>query len=397
MKTLLFSISFAAVFAASADTSRALAPIGVFDSGVGGLTVLEQLLKVDCVDNASGKDGADGIPDLEGEEFVQLGDQANLHYGSYAAAGGSAFLRELAIRDAFFLLSEGYYVNPAEEIPSGRKTPAKIIVIACNTATAYGLAGIEATLKKIASPVKVIGVVNAGSRSVFDTLKVGPKTASFSVGVMSTPGTDASGVYPRTILFEAAKRGMKEPPRIVHRGCENLAKAVEESSPEGPKIVRRYFREIVEELRDAKAKEPLRALVFGCTHYPILRRAFDETLAEIRADSTLAPYVADDFVFIDPAVATAVECRASLAADGLLANRKCPSKARMFVSAPVAGLPKELVGEKGMLAESYKYTRKPGLDIIDTRFVPAETCIADRQAFDRVLNMLPAVKGKLGR
>ena len=117
MKIKLIIIAAGMVAACLGDD----APIGVFDSGVGGLTVLEKLLSVDVVDNATGERRPDGIPDLQGEEFVQLADQANLHYGSYAEHGASAFLRELAIRDAFFLLSGGFYRDAREEVPTGRK------------------------------------------------------------------------------------------------------------------------------------------------------------------------------------------------------------------------------------------------------------------------------------
>ena len=189
--------------------AESLSPIGVFDSGVGGLTVLDKLLSVDVVNNATGEKGADGIPDLQGEAFVQLADQANLHYGSYAAAGATAFLRELSIRDAFFLLSSGYWRTAAEEFPSGRKVPAKIVVVACNTATAYGLAGIESSLRNIGSPVRVVGVVKAGSRAAVECIRANP--GLYAVGVLSTPGTFASGVYPKTIAAESARRGLQPP------------------------------------------------------------------------------------------------------------------------------------------------------------------------------------------
>ena len=383
-----------AALAASAATS-ADAPIGVFDSGVGGLTVLEQLLSVDDVDNRTGAEGSDGVPDLAGEAFVQLADQANLHYGSYAAAGSAAFLRELAVRDAQFLLSPGYYRDAAEEIPSGRKTPAKIVVVACNTATAYGLPGIVATLRNAASPVRVIGVVNAGCRSVFASLKAGPDTRPFAVGVMSTPGTCASGVYPKTLLAEAARVGMKAPPRVVARGCVNLADSIQFCKPDAGAIVRRYFREIVEELRADGAKTPLRALVFGCTHYPLARRHFEAALAEIRADASLRPHVADDFTFVDPAAETARECRRTLAAEGLLARRAAPTKVSMFVSVPSAALDPKLIGADGTLEDGCKYARKPGRDVVDTKFVPVAVGLRDRDKFRSLLELLPSVRRSL--
>ncbi len=98
-------------------------PIGVFDSGVGGLTVLEALKSHDRHDNRTGAAGPDGIPDFQGERFIYLGDQANMPYGNYAAAGRTDFLRELILRDALFLLGRLHL--------HGEKPPVKAVVIAC--------------------------------------------------------------------------------------------------------------------------------------------------------------------------------------------------------------------------------------------------------------------------
>ena len=112
-------------------------PIGIFDSGTGGLTVLEKLLSLDHFDNITGAEGRDSILDFAGEHFVYLADQANMPYGNYAAEGNTEYLQELVVKDALFLLDDDYFINGIEEQPSGRKQRAKIIVVACNTATAY--------------------------------------------------------------------------------------------------------------------------------------------------------------------------------------------------------------------------------------------------------------------
>ena len=137
--------------------STRFAPIGVFDSGVGGLTVLERLLSED-------------IPELQGEDFVQVADLANIHYGSYAKTGATSFLRELVIRDVLFLLSDGYFVNSAETRPSGVKTPAKIVVIGCNTAVAYGLEAAKAVIAGMGSAVRLVNIVECGARTAIRKL-----------------------------------------------------------------------------------------------------------------------------------------------------------------------------------------------------------------------------------
>ena len=83
-------------------------PIGVFDSGIGGLTVLEALLKLDAYHNDTLQPGADGKPDFAQERFICFGDQANMPYGNYPAADKTPFLRELILKDAFFCWETGF-------------------------------------------------------------------------------------------------------------------------------------------------------------------------------------------------------------------------------------------------------------------------------------------------
>ena len=83
---------------------RSALPVGVFDSGTGGLTVLEKILSLDAYDNATLTTGADGIPDFAAEHFQYLADQANMPYGVYDAQGKSDLLRALVREDARFLL-----------------------------------------------------------------------------------------------------------------------------------------------------------------------------------------------------------------------------------------------------------------------------------------------------
>ena len=112
-----------------------------------------------------------GHPGLAGEHFTYLGDQANMPYGNYDAEGKSAYLRELAVKDALFLVSDGYFMSGADETPKGRKEPAKIVVIACNTATAYGRDAADSVFKCVGARQKVIGVINAGVRSTLRMLE----------------------------------------------------------------------------------------------------------------------------------------------------------------------------------------------------------------------------------
>jgi len=114
-------------------------PVGVFDSGTGGLTVLNSILKLDKFNNKTHKEGSDGVPDFISEKFIYLADEANMPYGKYEAEGKSNLLQEHIIKDLGFLLSDRYYNSPESQNPVNGKEQVKTVVIACNTATAFGL------------------------------------------------------------------------------------------------------------------------------------------------------------------------------------------------------------------------------------------------------------------
>ncbi len=153
-----------AAYAKEADLAGL--PIGVFDSGIGGLTVLEALLNADVFHNDNLQPGADGRPDFVEERFIYLGDQANMPYGNYPSSGKTDYLRELILKDALFLLGNRYWPKADAPQPSFDKPPVKALVIACNTATAYGLEDVRAAAKEWGVPVFVVGVVEAGARGL---------------------------------------------------------------------------------------------------------------------------------------------------------------------------------------------------------------------------------------
>ena len=361
VKSLLCSV--AAVTLAVAFASER--PVGVFDSGTGGLTVLEKLLTVDEFDNATGERRSDGRPDLASENFVYFGDQANMPYGLYGAKGKTDFLRELIVRDTEFVLGED------------RHAPSKIVVIACNTAAAYGLeAATEAAKPK---GVKVIGVVNAGVEATMDALDVKKGIAPFAVGVIATPGTIASGVYERTLRTALAERNVDRF-EIINRGGIGLAEAVENDEPGMKDCARTNFVAMVESYRSRGGKAPIRAVILGCTHYPFVLSVFKKTLAELRRDTRYSALLADDLVFVDPAVYTAVQCYRSLRKDGIL-NRKGPEcpRVRSFMS----------VGRDGPLSMEVKYGRTLGLKDIGTEIVPMTRKTMSVDSVKRLFELLP--------
>ena len=363
MKSVLRLMTACACACAWADE----APIGVFDSGLGGLTVLERLLDVDQVDNATGLYGPDGVPDLARERFVYLGDQANMPYGDYAAEGKSDYLRELILKDAKFLLSTNYYRTAEERTPSGCKPRAKIIVIACNTATAWGLDDVRKYLASIGDGTKVVGVIEAGVRATLDQVGAKPDSPSFAIGVMATPGTIASGAYERTIRAELKARDVKADVRVIGQGCAGLADAIECGSPAADAIAKSNLVALVERHRASAPSVPIKAVILGCTHFPFVQDTLNRTVVELRAKG--APLAAD-FRFVDPAFYTAAECHRLLRETGRLSTAAKPDASLAFLSVADPGLPSECLTADGQLTRAFKYGRNTGSCAVTTKPVP---------------------------
>lgn len=206
----------------------------------------------------------DGRADFHDERFIYLGDQANMPYGNYAKAGRRDFLRELIFKDAIFLLGNRYR---EEGVIRHDKPPVKAIVIACNTATAYGLDDLRAAVNRWNLPVLVVGVEEAGARGVLETGHPG------AIGVLATVGTCDSGVYPRTIQGTLGLAGRRVA-TITQQGSADLA-AVIEGDPSRPATVAEQVAADVRRRVDShRASQqgaegnPLTTIVLGCTHFP---------------------------------------------------------------------------------------------------------------------------------
>ena len=374
----------AALVAAAAFADEA--PIGVFDSGLGGLTVLERLLDLDLVNNETGAPGADGIPDLARERFAYLGDQANMPYGDYSAHGKSDYLRELVVKDAEFLLGTSYWRNAHEKSPTGVKPRAKILVIACNTATAWGLSTVRERLAAKGDDTKVVGVIEAGVRATLDLIGADADAAPFAVGVIATPGTIASGAYERTLRAELAARGTKAKVEIYNQGCPGLADAVEAGDPKADQIAYSNFNALLAQRAAAGSKLPLRAVILGCTHYPFVLKALDRAVADARAKGADLP---DDFRFIDPAVYTAAECHRLLKETGRLAKTTHPEPSRAYLSVANPDQPAERLTKDGQLTRAFKYGRELGSTEVTTKPVPFTRANFDASVFRNVARLLP--------
>jgi glutamate racemase len=192
-------------------------PIGVFDSGVGGLTVLHELLVA-----------------LPQEDFLYLGDTGRFPYGERSAPELARFAAEIA-----------------EELLRRR---VKLLVVACNSATAAALPALQERMMRTTLGVDVLGVVRP------ETLRAVAATRTGRIGLLATPTTVSSGAYERAI--EAV-----DPHVTLHAvPCPTLAPLIQA----GEQFDERALRAV----REACA--PLRAagvdtVILGCTHYPLIQ------------------------------------------------------------------------------------------------------------------------------
>lgn len=195
------------------DVKDRARPIGVFDSGMGGLTVLRALHAL-----------------LPGEDIIYFGDTARVPYGTK----GEKTVRAFAQQDAGLLVDLG----------------VKMVVVACNTASAFALEHLRKTM-----PVPVLGVINPGVRTAL------AQTRGGAVGVIGTSGTIRSGRYQ-----EGLKEGGLGDDRILVQECPLFVPLVEEGMM-GHAMTEMAVEEYLRPLREA----PVDTLILGCTHYPAMK------------------------------------------------------------------------------------------------------------------------------
>ena len=431
-------------------------PIGVFDSGTGGLTVLEVLLSIDEFDNITGASGADGIPDFQGENFTYFADLANMPYGMYSSENKVNFFKELVVKDALFLLGNKFFNNKFDIDESGTKEPAKILVIACNTATAYGLNEVDTLLKGSNTGVKVVGVINAGVSALINEMEKDHKD-SIAVGVLATIGTIASNAYENEI-----KRAVKEVAypgfvKVINQSGAGFAEAVDEekeyvdvnqkairSSYRGPVLginsdnikpvllpvynfdytgnnmlykkgnngisdiqlnssgnyARFHLVSLLEKHRNSGAQVPLKYVILGCTHYPFLLDTLNNVIAELREYNSGGVYIYknlidENFSFIDPAVYTAKECYKILREDNNLALRIQDGKVDIYQSIPALGLTSEQLDGEYSLSYDFKYGRNEGTEDLTTVQVPFSRSYVNNDVIERIKRMLPSTYSKI--
>lgn len=284
-------------------------PIGIFDSGIGGLTVLKEILDT-----------------LPSEDTIYLGDTARVPYGTRSAETVTRYSLEMAD----FLVRRGI----------------KLLVVACNTASAFALSAIR---KRFGIPV--IGVIDPGAKKALHSTKSG------KIGIIGTEGTISSNAYVNAINalngnkpLLIREHGIKHFDRyfeinldgltIFTKACPLFVPLVEEdwiSNEVALLTAQRYL----EGLR----KEPIDTLVLGCTHYPLLKGVISRVMGE-------------NIMLVDSAVETAREITGILSRESILRAERNAAHEFYVTDSPEKFI---RVGER-FLGRKIDYIKKIGFE-----------------------------------
>lgn len=256
-------------------------PIGIFDSGIGGLSVLRHLKS-----------------DYPSEHLLYFADQAHVPYGSRTLEE----VREYSAEIVRFLLEQG----------------AKIIVVACNTASAAALNYLRHTFPD----VPIVGMEPAVKPAA-------AVTRTGKVGVLATPGTFASPRY--ASLMERFTSGVT----VLEDPCVGLVRLIEEGQLDTPATAG-LLRDVLQPMLEAGVD----TLVLGCTHYPFVQPLIETIVASETRDTAVT--------IIDPAPAVARQVGRVLATADLLAPATRAGATRLFTTGepgPLSHLAEKLLGE----------------------------------------------------
>jgi glutamate racemase len=379
-------------------------PVGVFDSGTGGLSVLADIVQHEG---------------LAHESYIYMGDMANMPYGSYSLENNTELLIEHVIKDIQFLLGNKFYNSGESVSPENGKKQVKAIVIACNTATAYALDTVRRFLSEAGSDIGVIGVIDAGARGAFGNFTPGENG---SIAVMATDGTVKSGAYPKAILLVNKEDGQEEEITVFQQAGIGIAEAIDGSpdaidrnadSPradyKGPseggsgdmkierELLKRYDFDLgngamlfdgdtadprniqinsvenyiafhvvslMEKIRKCKGVQPLNSVVLACTHYPFFTETIRSEFNRLRDYMENGEYIyrhliAEDLILVNPATEVADQLFGHLASKELL-NDGTGEGSEFYISVPSLTNKTAQLRKDGSFTYDYKYGRRAG-------------------------------------
>mgnify|MGYP000191596557 CR=1 FL=1 len=317
-------------------------------------------------------------------------------------------------------MSNKYYSNANDTSVNKDKKPVKAIVIACNTATAYGKEYTEEFIKKGNANIKVIGVIDAGVRGTLANIK---KDENAIIGVLATAGTVSSKGYHNTIVKMKNKMGYTGNIEVFSQGGLGIAEAVDgdtdyfnknlkkpRSEYKGPSLngdvkidkmlfdvynfdfddskmlcdtektddcstlqindaenyVRYHLVTLLEQIRLSKTKNKLKSIILGCTHYPYLTKEITAILDELyNYKDKNGAYLYQNFMqekitLVDPAVDTAKELYDYLNQEKIFNANGNINESEFYISVANKANTNNVIDDEGRFPYDYKYGREEG-------------------------------------
>ncbi|RLD68877.1 MAG: Asp/Glu/hydantoin racemase [Bacteroidetes bacterium] len=441
----------------SYPSNRKKLPIGIFDSGIGGLTVMDAIINFDRFNNTDLSYGTDSLKDFINEQFIYLADQANMPYSNYAEVGKENLLAEHVLKDVQFLMGNKYYSSNSSKNYEADKQAVKTIVIACNTATAYGKAKVDELINITGLNIKVIGVIDAGCQGAIDALKDGKNGI---IAIFATPATVAANAYPKTLQKVLQENGFNANIKTYQQGGKGLHESIDEdlqfinkelTKPSldyiGPSLqndkyplkkelltfynfntannnllfnkenlgssdtiqinsvenyVRYHIVSLLETIREKDANMPLKSIILGCTHYPYVVDTINTVLNELRqlkinGKQAYKNILVNKVELIDPAQNTAKELFEYLKENKLLntENEQIIKTDQFYISKANLNNPK-VETENGKLTYNYKYLVREANDIQEyIKVVPFNNKSISNDILLNIKNQLPETYKKI--
>lgn len=409
--------------------------IGMFDSGIGGLTVFDAVVNADYFDS-SNEDKPDGIKDFNREQFIYFADQANMPYSNYVEEGSLELLQEHILKDFLFLVNNKYHRSPQSTLVLKDNPEIKAVVVACNTATAYGMPQIEELSKLVSFNGRIIGVIDAGCKGALELVG---ENRNITVAVFATPATVSSKAYVHTLTrmmhqhsgsIDVVQQGGKG----LHESIDNIPDFINKQTTKpyanymGPGLQNRdyeldkallanynfdttnhnvlYNKEsihssdtiqinsvenytryhlvsLMEQIKSQENTKPLNAIILGCTHYPYASEYINKIIEEFRYTGLYSGLLEDTVFLVDPAVNTARELYEYLVKEDLL-NDNGPNSledSKFFISVPNMYEPKVETDTEGRFTYEYQYKKRKSNDLAShTLIVPmSRETVSDEQ------------------
>ena len=431
-------------------------PIGIFDSDLCGLSVVESFLKEDSYDNITGKKESDGIADFSGEDFIFMADKANAPYFSYYKNNRNDYLRELIVRDALFLCDNKYYNLAIDDIPTGMKSPVKILIAASKTYSSKRLADIETLISESGAPVKIIGMVESASEAALDYLY---DRDNYALGVIAPSNMISSGIYENSLRDLVNKTNYTGVFQIFNQDAKGFDPAILEDSlyvnsklttvsdeykgpvmgktevDIDPSLMDRYnfdmsnhhllYRKskgeyssiqlnspsnyarydlvnLIETHRRSGSKTPLSHIILGGSYYNTMLDTLNKVINELRNYKRDGIYlyknsITSNFSFIDPCKCVVNKCYSIIREYKYLSLNPDDSELSFYLSVPNYGLPLDSYDKFENLTTEYKLSRKCSSEVVSTKIVPFSNRYVEDKELNSIREYLPYTYNYLKR